>query len=217
MTDLTSPESFRRELLLQDLKTWNDSFWKNEGAGESRIKFYITLVTAVGGGLGALSQYGMKEGGNPALVEVSRELVPVALVGLLLFGFVTFTRMVRRNQVTDEYKEWGDQIRRHVLGDALFERIYALKPKEPKLRDLWNGGLASMMLFMNALVAGILVGCLLDPDYGIETAWVGGLFGFAAMVWAQRWFLRRRHEKARKDYKDRDGLRKAAGLAKADG
>jgi hypothetical protein len=187
-------------VLLGDLENWNASFWKNENAGESRIKFFITLVTTVTAGLEALHQYGRPVPG----------LAPVALVGLLLFGFVTFTRMVRRNQVTDEYKEWGAEIRRQLLGDTLFESIYGLERQQPSLRGLWNGGLATMMLFMNAMLAAALIG-VLATHAEVAAPWLFGAIAFACAVWAQRMFMIARHDAASRAYARREAVRRAAG------
>ena len=43
-----------RELLLADLEHFEESIWRNEEIGEKRFNFFLTLVTAVAGGLLAL-------------------------------------------------------------------------------------------------------------------------------------------------------------------
>jgi ADP-ribose pyrophosphatase YjhB (NUDIX family) len=52
-----------RELLLEDYRYLSDSFWKNEQVGETRVNWFIGIVTAVCGGLLAMtsSQYGPRE------------------------------------------------------------------------------------------------------------------------------------------------------------
>lgn len=209
MGNPSTPDEFRRELLLSDLRSWNESFWKNEGAGESRIRFYIALVTAVGGGLSALYQSARTgDADSYSTQALFQELVPVALAGLLLLGLVTFARMVRRNQVTDEYKEWGNEIRRYLLEDRLFERIYGLERKEPEGRDLLNGGLAPMMLVMNGVVAGVLAG-FFTLSAGDAVAWITGVAGFLLACWGQSVFLRSRHDRAVAKHRARRALRES--------
>lgn len=205
MDEPRNDESLRRDLLLADLRSWNESFWKNEDAGERRIRFYITLVTAVLAGLGTLYEVGLREG--PGFEEI-----PIGLGALLLFGLVTFFRMVRRNQVTDEYKEWGDEIRRHVLGEPLFEGIYGIERRRPRSRSLWNGGLTSMMLVMNGAVAGVLAGVLLSSA-GLATAWAGGAIVLVLACWAQRVFERWRCDLAARDWEERRERRARARAA----
>jgi|GEM_PF-3977677 len=192
MGELSNLDNVRHELLLSDLRAWNEGFWRNEAAGESRIKFHIALVTAVGGGLGALHQAGGRPPFGPDPLAL---LVPVALAGLLLAGLVAFARMVRRDEVTDEYKEWSDEIRRHVLGDALYERVYGLERRAPEPRRLSNGGLVATMMLLNALVAGVLAGWLALPA-GAAAAWTVGAVGLAGAFAAQREFQSRRFDRA---------------------
>src|SRR5262249_43231618 len=98
------------KLLLAEYKHFSESIWKNEETGERRLNFFITLVTAVIAGLVAL--WTKKGTGDLALSErdILRITIP-ALIGLLLFGIVTFLRMLQRDRVTSEYKGIVDYIR----------------------------------------------------------------------------------------------------------
>ena len=88
-----------------------NSFWRNEEAGEKRVTFFITLVTAV---IAALVTLAKSE--NGLLYKICGEngiygIAGYALLALLLFGITTLRRMIKRNQVTDEYKRVMDMIR----------------------------------------------------------------------------------------------------------
>lgn len=100
--------SASRELLLADLEHFEESIWRSEEVGEKRFNFFLTLVTAVAGGLVALwsSDHVSEEirGKLPALTWQS------SLV-LLIFGLVTYRRMIHRDRVTAEYKVATHRIR----------------------------------------------------------------------------------------------------------
>ncbi len=76
-----------------------ESLWKNEETGENRVKFFITLVTAVLAALVALAKAknGLDDG---ILAQVSI----YAIFALLFFGIVTLYRMMIRNAMSDIFK-----------------------------------------------------------------------------------------------------------------
>jgi len=104
----TAPEDKTaiRDLFLADLERFEASIWKNEEIGEKRFEFFITLVTAVTAGLVALwtSERVIQPKDLPRLTAV-------ALLTLLVFGIVSFWRMVHRDRVTSEYKRTTYEIR----------------------------------------------------------------------------------------------------------
>jgi hypothetical protein len=46
-----------KALLLADLEYFAECEWRNEEIGEKRFNFFMTLVTAIEGGLGALASH----------------------------------------------------------------------------------------------------------------------------------------------------------------
>jgi hypothetical protein len=201
-----SNETLRNQLLLDDLKNWNESFWKNEEAGERRLNFYLTLVTAVMGGLVALYQYNVKEGGGMQVaVEVVERVAPKAIVGLLVVGVITFMRMVHRDHTTDDYKERADAVRRLVLGKEL-DRLYPEPPPRsnrsrrwrPVLRtarSVFGGGLVMTMLVLNSLLFGVLMGLVSAPR-NAAIAWRDGVWAFLGAAALQLVFSGLRHRNA---------------------
>ena len=96
-----------RDLFLADLDRFEESMRKNEEIGEKRFEFFMTLVTAVTAGLVALRTSGREIDSSELAM-----LTEVALLTLLVFGIVSFWRMVHRDRVTAEYKRTTHKIRR---------------------------------------------------------------------------------------------------------
>jgi len=174
-----SNTELRKELLIKDLENWCASFWKNEEAGERRLQFMVTLVTAVMAGLVGLYQYSLQHSPPDEAARLLRSAALPALAGLLLLGFVTYLRMVRRNAVTDGYKERADSVRRRVLGKAEFEALYPKPPgRSGMLGRVANGGLAVVTAVLNSFVAALLLAFGQEPD-AMEGAWTVGAVTFA--------------------------------------
>lgn len=98
-------------LLLEDLRQFAESLWRNEEIGEKRFNFFLTFLTAVVAGLVALhtakDAAGLSEG-------MRRDITNVALAGLFLLGIMTYLRMLRRNRVSDQYQRTLKYIREQL-------------------------------------------------------------------------------------------------------
>jgi len=116
--------SVTKELLLAELRTFEESIWRSEEIGEKRFDFFITLVTAVAGGLAAL--WTIKPTDNTLAMSPS-ELTCYASFGLLLFGILSYLRMRHRDSVTEGYKRATAYVRN------FYRRMYSDSP--PKLQD----------------------------------------------------------------------------------
>jgi hypothetical protein len=96
-------------------------------------------------------------------------LVGLALSALLALGLVTLQRMLRRNIVTDEYKNAMDQIRKYFkTWDTLIKEYEPFrkdnKENDPEVREPGRGGLADMVAVINSVVvAGLAL--LLTQSY----------------------------------------------------
>lgn len=100
------PGEAAKELLLEDFRYFSESFWRNEQVGETRVNYFVSLVTAVVAALVALmsSQHG--PAGQPL-----KFIVVSALTTLFCIGLITLERILKRNKTTDEYKRHLDTIR----------------------------------------------------------------------------------------------------------
>ena len=182
--------ALRREVLLRDLEYWGECFWRNEESGERRVNFYITLVTSVMAALTGVWQLAKGSKATADADAVLRNVATPALLGLLIVGTITFLRMIRRNTITDEYKERAKAVRMLALGPRDFENLYNIPWKRrgsgvkvldvlwtDGARSLFNGGLAVTVAALNSLVAGVLAG-VRDPARALGTgAWAAaGVF-----------------------------------------
>lgn len=193
-----------KDLLAADLKYFSEAFWKNESSGETRVRFLLTFVTAVISALVALATTVDMTTTVPPESKHWIDITKVtwisvfALGTLLLLGFTTFLRIVRRNCVTDEYKERSDYVRR------CYKELYTSTPFQnydpfpemptgiPKL-----GGLAHLVAVVNGIILGALIFMLMAQPSSTVTAWtpsneaisVAIAVGFVAVgiqiVWAQ--------------------------------
>ena len=151
-----------RDLLLADLEHFGEALFRNEETGEKRFSFFVTLVTAVAGGLVALAT---SDGAPPSAVLLR---ISCATVGFLfLVGVLTYLRLLQRNRVTDEYQRTMQYIRRHLSIDVAHLATYSVPVSAGKRRSspYWNvlkAGYAPTIAIINALLAALFV-YLLNP------------------------------------------------------
>lgn len=158
------------EFLLAEHQHFADSFWRNEEVGERRVNFFILLATAVISALAALEKIDSE---NISL------LTAFALLALLSIGIVTLQRMLRRNRVTDEYKEAMKIIRGYFKEwDPRLEMYQPLKgvskPRKPK-----TGGLVDLVAVMNSIIVAACCALILARLYSRPSA---ELFGIGIFV-----------------------------------
>ena len=90
-----------KNLLITDLEYVRGSFWRSEEIGEKRFGFFVSVVTAAVAGLIALSA-------NEAADFT--KITNWAILALLVFGLLTYIRMLQRNATSDGYKMMSDEI-----------------------------------------------------------------------------------------------------------
>lgn len=152
------PKDDVKELLLEDYKYFQDSFWKNEETGETRVRFYITLVTAVLAAVATLLASDADAFSDAQVLYITS----TSLFALLLFGFITLLRIIKRNEVTDGYKKSMDEIRNRFKEfydkEGILEGYspFGKSVKVPKVRKL--GGLSHTVAAINSVIAAILIG-----------------------------------------------------------
>ena len=89
----------KKDFLIAEYNHAADSFWQNKHSGEKRVSFFITLGTAVMAALGAMAKVKIEDDGRGISGDDLRIIILCALGSLLLFGIVTFARMMRRHRV----------------------------------------------------------------------------------------------------------------------
>ncbi len=166
------------KLLLAEYKHFSDSFWKNEEVGERRVNFFVTLSAAVFAGIVALIETagGFNEG--------IKKTTTLALVGLLLFGVITFIRILRRNQVTDEYKKITEYLRKQMKLRSSNLSDYEL-PLLSSKRKMHLGGLAESVALMNSFILAVIILLWFDKSCGWLIAIAAFLVSFVLQtIWS---------------------------------
>jgi len=183
-----------QELLLEEYKYFTGSFWKNEEIGEKRVEFFITLTTAV---IAAVVTLITSDRATSYGIDI-RQIGLAALAGILLIGLITFLRMLKRNRVTDEYKDKIDYIREQL-------RIRSINLPEYKIpfrsdNRLIKGGLAETIGMMNSIILAVIVAIWLGYGFGWLIASGVFILSFASFVLAVK--FDRDSEKEKKDRND---------------
>jgi hypothetical protein len=198
--DTNKSKAEAKELLLEDYRYLADSFWKNEQTGETRVNWFIGIVTAVAGVLVTLAtaEHG-PSGGSLRLIIIA------ALFALLVFGIFTLLRIIKRNSVTDGYKQDRDAVRQifkdhfdsdHTLlyyqpfGSSRGPKVTAVNaecaakegsPGKEAEADVGRklGGLVHTVSAINSLIAASLAGAIFYSilvfkvlDGGADTWWL---------------------------------------------
>ena len=155
-----------KELLLADLKYLNESFWKNEEIGETRVRFFITLVAAVLTALATIS--GIKND----IINVNYKFIisVYTLIALLILGIITLLRILKRNSVTDGYKKGMDKIREQFK--IYFDPSGKLSLYDPFSKPIKEsvfrrkiGGLAYTVASLNSIIVLAIAGLILYKFY----------------------------------------------------
>lgn len=177
-------------LLRADLEHFGESLWRNDEIGERRFNFFLTLATSVIGGLAAL--YGARDTKFDAvtLLYITR----AALLGLVIFGLLTYLRLLQRDRVTDELHATLRYIRNRLadlkpdgsdpadVEPAVLHYAVPLRiPKKHRLRWL-KGGLAQMAGVMTGgLLALLVYSCAETMDVISRVALTAGAGGALAI------------------------------------
>jgi ADP-ribose pyrophosphatase YjhB (NUDIX family) len=151
-------------LLLADHCYFSQLFLRNEQIGETRVNWFIGIVTGATGGLVALIT---KDGFSAGMLRL---IVIAALISLLVFGVVTLFRILQRNRTTDGFKRDLDNVRQvfrdhfdpeYVLMD--YQPLGSPKKKPLKAKEIGRppgarkfGGLAYTVAAINSLLAAAL-------------------------------------------------------------
>lgn len=151
-----------KDLLLKDLELFEEALGRNEEIGEKRFSFFVTLVTAVAGGLGA---FYTRQGAKDWDPNEPHWLIFVACVILAVVGFLSYLRMLHRNRVTDQFKKTTKYIRNKYTAavlDPSFQYQVPVparsKKKVEKLREEWfRGGYAETMAVLEGIIVAVLV------------------------------------------------------------
>ena len=183
----TSAEA--KELLLADFRYFSESFWKNEQSGESRVSFFIGLVTATLAAMAALLAKADELGIDHFTLLA---MAGFTLMALLCLGAVTLSRLIARNRVTNEYKQGMDEVRRRFRERLDPDGILAGYDPLPAAARKFStrrrfGGLADTVAVLNSLLVAALAALLLSLAWWPGAAMGGGAAFLAALAFFGQW------------------------------
>lgn len=208
-----------KDLLLEDCRYLSESFWKNEQTGETRVNWFIGIVTAVGAGLvGLISSEHRPHG------ESLRFIIIASLFALLVFGVTTLFRIMKRNETTDGYKHKADTVREmfkdhldddhvllqyHPFGKRTTGKSFGKKGTSDIARKF--GGLAHTVLTINSLILAGLAAVAVYPVHAVpgkalylddpmllSWTYLAAAFAFCLAAAGQFFFIKRADKKAKK-------------------
>jgi hypothetical protein len=175
------------DFLIAEYEHFADSFWRTEELGEKRVNFFISLLTAAVAGLVVLAT--SESGFSDSQVQWVAFSVGVAL---LLLGLSTLLRMLRRNEVTDQYKRAMGLVRKTFMNRYPLEG-YEPFPPTPLPRRLFSGGLAQTTALLNSMVGAATAAIAFL--FTVPAGWLGVLAvcTFGLSLGAQFLLIHRRH------------------------
>jgi hypothetical protein len=167
-----------QDFLLQDYQYYAECFWKSEESGENKINFFISLVSAIMAAVVLLLTNSGQITGSLISEDFVLLIVYFALIALIIFGFLTFTRIVKRNKDSDGYKKDMDRIRKFFKYSLYKNQLNAYEIyHEIKPRKIFTGGIADIVIILNAIVVSVIFAFtkLKSPIINII---ISGLTGF---------------------------------------
>jgi 8-oxo-dGTP pyrophosphatase MutT (NUDIX family) len=200
--DTNQLKEHAKELLLEEYRYYTDSFWKSEQTGETRVNWFIGIVTAAAGGLVGLTSAERRPHG-----ESLRLIFVTGLFALLAFGIITLFRVVKRNIASDTYKRATDVIREifsdHFDGDHILLHYHPFgKKKKGSGKGVARrlGGLTHTVLTINSLlVAGLAASLVFPLDSDPLSRRLSGTYTAAtiafALAFARQFFWVKRIDK----------------------
>ncbi len=192
MSDLKKEEG-RENFLIQEYQYYAESFWRCEESGEKKFNFMITLVTTLLAGLIVLLTTDFIDEALVSLFSIT------VLFSLLLFGTLTFQRILKRNLDTDKYKIRLDKIRIYFKERIAPESLehYKIHHKY-KPRKILTGGLADAMIALNSVIVATLF-AILTISFSILILLISSILGFLVFFYLQIYHMLKKYYD---DYED---------------
>lgn len=143
--------------MLREYDYYAEAFRQNEEFGEKRVTSFLTLAAGAAAALGFIL-------GDDGFQLRPSEFAAVAITSciVLLFGQLTLARLIKRNVVSDEYKEALALVRAwfRERDGTVSNYIYHRPQKPPKdrkagFREFLSGGWVETMFVTNSLLGAI--------------------------------------------------------------
>jgi len=202
------------KFLLAEHQYFRDSLQHNEEVGEKRVNYFISLTTAMITAFVALMSIDIVFFSMEQLLLIT----VVAMIGLLIIGWLTMLRILKRNKNTDRCKQRLDLVRQIFRkldkSEILAESYWPYgkeKNKKPGEREWGSGGLREMIMAMNSIIAVVIIVIIFELlRRTFYSTWIGGyiiigLSGILAFfgVWKiQKWLVKRNVKKKSKSQEE---------------
>ena len=196
------------ELLMKDYDALTRELEQNEARGETRLSIYLTIVTAVIGGVVALAS---------SSVDRARDMAPTvggfAMAALLALGVMLFLRMIKRNENTDGFRKDLQHARAIARGrldpagllvewrpfQAPRDRSKGSREAADNLDPRPMGGLADLVAVINSILTGGMVLVVMSGRFErVGSAMVAVLVAAVSFLLHVRYRERRERERKRK-------------------
>lgn len=154
--DKEDPKAAVKELLLEEYRNFSEALWKNEQTGETRVNWFLGIVSGASAGLIGLATAERRPRG-----ESLKLILVAALFALIAFGIVTLLRIKKRNDTTDGYKKDTDRVRRlfkdHFDTEAkILGNYHPFRQSGEGYSPRRFGGLIDIVVTVNALLFAAL-------------------------------------------------------------
>jgi len=189
--DKEDPNAAVKELLIEEYRNFSESLWKNEQTGETRVNWFLGIVSAASAGLIGLATAERRPHGDRL-----KFMLAGALFALIAFGIVTLVRIKKRNDTTDGYKKDTDKVRQLFKENfdkeqKILSDFHPFKKPGESYPARKFGGLIDIVVTINALLFAALTAALVYP-FGspspprLAPTCVAGLIAFAVSFIGQR-------------------------------
>ncbi len=148
------------DFMLEEYATLREMRLSLDSLGESRVNFFLATISGAIVGLALINQLA-------SYVEIIFFINGAIFVGLLLFGLVTFARMVERTVKNTSYSRGMNRIRRYFVEKHPEIEPYLWLPTSDdkpsfgyavynfKTKRLGLTGLAPMVAIINSIIATV--------------------------------------------------------------
>jgi hypothetical protein len=149
---------YAKDLLVLDYEYLTEQLIANEEMGEKRVGLFVSLTA----GLGAAAVLVLEKFGDGGATS-HHELFFVVNVAWLLFGYLTFSRIIHRNVTTDDIKRQLDCIRGWFVAESDSPTLRDHLPYDPDKPFVHRtglkffrgkGGYAELVALINAVLTG---------------------------------------------------------------
>jgi hypothetical protein len=199
------------QVLISEFEQLSAAFIANEQGGDARVNIFVAAAGAV------LAAIGFTNGPQSALGPATSFL---AICFIVVLGWFTLNRIIRRNLVTDDYLIRISSLRRtfeahcpELVGKLPFPTNLMTIERRLKLRSFAipdRGGLAEVTIFINGAVVGALLAIFASWITNYIAVIAGSALGATILAWAGQFvYVNWRYRRGQGNYNSKRGQNRA--------